>query len=155
LHGAVLRSPYPSARIRQIDAAPAAALPGVVAVVLAGRVAHNTLWANIPGPASGGGPRRARIQVLGGGGGAYQGQRVALVAALTRETAQQAAELIAVDYEPLPGVFDPAVALEAGAPRVHDEGNLLASWQITQGDAEAALREAETVVETTYRCQFI
>jgi CO/xanthine dehydrogenase Mo-binding subunit len=155
LHGAVLRSPYPSARIRHIDTAPATALPGVVAVVLAGDVPNNTLWTDVPGQTSEVGPLRARIHVLADGVVRYQGEPVALVAALTRETAQQAAELIAVEYEPLHGVFDPADALKAGAHRVHDEGNLLASWQITHGDAETALREADTVVDTTYRCQFI
>jgi CO/xanthine dehydrogenase Mo-binding subunit len=155
LHGAVLRSPYPSARIRSIDLTHAAALPGVAAVVLARDVPNNTLWTDVPGQTSEVGPLRARIQVLADGIVRYQGEPVALVAAANRETAQQAAELIAVDYEPLPGVFDPTEALDPGAHRVHDEGNLLASWQISQGDAEAALREADAVVETTYRCQFI
>ena len=155
LHGVVLRSPYPSARIRSIDPGRATAFPGVAAVVLATDVPNNTLWTDVPGQTSEVGALRARIQVLADGVVRYQGEPVALVAAATRETAQQAAELIAVDYEPLPGVFDPREALDPGAHRVHDEGNLLASWQISQGDAEAALREADVVVETTYRCQFI
>jgi CO/xanthine dehydrogenase Mo-binding subunit len=155
LHGVVLRSPYPSARIRNIDLAPATALPGVAAVVLARDVPNNTLWTDVPGQTSEVGPLRARIQVLADVVVRYQGEPVALVAAVTRETAQEAAELIAVDYEPLPGVFDPSEALKVGAHRVHDEGNLLAAWQIAHGDAETALREAGTVVETTYRCQFI
>ncbi len=155
LHGAVLRSPYPSGRIRRIDPAPALALPGVAAVILAGDVPHNTLWTDVPGQTSVVGPLRARIQVLADGVVRYQGEPVALVAAETPELAQRAAELIAVEYEPLPGVFDPAAALEPGAPRVHEEGNLLASWRIGRGDAAPALRQAEVVVETTYRCQFV
>ena len=155
LHGAVLRSPYPSARIRRIDPAPALALPGVAAVILARDVPHNTLWTDVPGQTSAVGPLRARIQVLADGVVRYQGEPVALVAAETRELAQRAAESIAVEYEPLPGVFDPAGALEPGAPQVHDGGNLLASWRLGSGDAAEALREAEVVVEATYRCQFI
>src|SRR5262249_47008917 len=116
---------------------------------------NNTLWTDVPGQTSEVGALRARIQVLADGVVRFQGEPVALVAASSRETAQQAAELIAVDYEPLPGVFDPTEALDPGAHRVPDEGNLLASGQIRHGDAEAALRQAEVVVETTYRCQFI
>ncbi len=155
LHGVVLRSPYPSARIRRIDPAPALALPGVAAVVLARDVPHNTLWTDVPGQTTEVGPLRARILVLADGVVRYQGEPVALVAAEARDLAQHAAELIAVDYEPLPGVFDPAQALKVGAPRVHDEGNLLASWRIGRSDIEAALKQADVVVEQTYRCQFI
>ena len=155
LYGVVVRSPYPSARIRRIDPAPALALPGVAAVMLARDVPHNTLWTNVPGQTSEVRPLRARLQVLADGAVRHQGEPVALVAAETRELAQRAAEVIVVDYEPSPGVFDPEEALQPGAPRVHDEGNLLASWRIGRGDAEAALAQAEVVVETTYRCQFI
>jgi CO/xanthine dehydrogenase Mo-binding subunit len=155
LHGVVLRSPYPSARIRRIDPSPAQALPGVAAVLLARDVPHNTLWTDVPGQTSEVGALRARIHVLADGIVRYQGEPVALVAAETRELAQQAAELILVEYEPRVGVFDPAGALEPGAPPVHDEGNLLASWKIGRGDPEAALKQAAVVVEGTYRCQFI
>ena len=155
LHGVVLRSPYPSARIRRIDPSPARALPGVAAVLLAPDVPHNTLWTDVPGQTSEVGALRARIHVLADGLVRYQGEPVALVAAETRDLAQQAAELIVVEYEPCAGVFDPAAALHAGAPTVHDEGNLLASWRIRRGDPEAALARAAVIVEGTYRCQFI
>ncbi|HKV44504.1 MAG TPA: xanthine dehydrogenase family protein molybdopterin-binding subunit [bacterium] len=155
LYGAVLRSPYPVARIRRIDPAPARALHGVAAVLLAQDVPHNTLWTNVPGQTSDVGPLRARIQVLAQDVVRYQGEPVALVAAESRELAQRAAELIVVDYDPQPGVFDPEAALAPGAPPVHDGGNLLARWNIRRGDAELALRKADVVVETTYRCQFV
>jgi CO/xanthine dehydrogenase Mo-binding subunit len=155
LHGVVLRSPYPSARIRRIDPSSARALPGVAAVLLAPDVPHNTLWTDVPGQTSEVGALRARIHVLADGLVRYQGEPVALVAAETRDLAQQAAELIVVEYEPCAGVFDPAAALQADAPKVHEEGNLLASWRIRQGDPEAALARAAVVVEGTYRCQFI
>src|SRR5690348_16491461 len=155
LHGVVLRSPYPSARIRRIDPSPAQALPGVAAVLVAPDVPHNTLWTDVPGQTSEVGALRARIHVLADGLVRYQGEPVALVAAETRDLAQHAAELIVVEYEPCAGVFDPAAALQTGAPKVHDEGNLLASWRIRRGDPEAALARAAVVVEGTYRCQFI
>jgi len=155
LHAVVLRSPYPSARIRRIDPSPAQALPGVAAVLLARDVPNNTLWTDVPGQTSEVGALRARIHVLADGVVRYQGEPVALVAAETRELAQHAAESIVVEYEPCAGVFDPGAALEPGAPKVHDEGNLLASWKIGRGDPEAALRRAAVVVESAYRCQFV
>jgi CO/xanthine dehydrogenase Mo-binding subunit len=155
LHGAVLRAPYPCARIRRIDAAPALALPGVAAVVLARDVPHNILWTNVPGQTSDVGPLRARIQVLADAVVRFQGEAVALVAAETPEAARRAAESILVDYEPLSGVFDAEDALRPGAPLVHDEGNLLAHWRIASGDVEAGLRGADVVVDCRYRCQFV
>ncbi len=155
LHGAVLRSAYPCARIRHIDVARAAALPGVAAVLTAHDVPHNTVWTDVPGQTSEVGPLRARVQVLAERVVRYLGEPVALVAAETPEIAQQAVDLIDVAYAPQPGVFDPEDALRPDAPRVHEEGNLLARWQIRCGDAEAALARADVVVEQTYRCQFV
>jgi CO/xanthine dehydrogenase Mo-binding subunit len=155
LHGAVLRSPYPSARITRLDISRAAALPGVAAVLTARDVPHNALSTDVPGQTSEVGPLRARLQVLAEDRVRYQGDPVALVAAETPEIAAEALELIDVAYEERPGVFDPEEALRPGAPRVHDEGNLLARWQVRRGDVDAALSRAHVVVEHTYRCQFI
>jgi CO/xanthine dehydrogenase Mo-binding subunit len=155
LHGAVLRSLYPCARIGRIDTKAAVALPGVAAVLTARDVARNILWTDVPGQTSAVGPLRARIQVLADDTVRYQGEAVALVAAETPEIAQHALELIEVDYEPAPGVFDPEDALAPGAPPVHPEGNLLARWQVRRGDVQSALARADVVVEQAYRCQFI
>lgn len=86
----------------------------------------------------------------------YQGEPVALVAAETEELAEEALRLIQVDYEPLPGVFDPVEALAPGAPLVHEgESNLLARWSVRTGDVTAAFGRADVVVEGTYRTQFV
>jgi CO/xanthine dehydrogenase Mo-binding subunit len=155
LHGAVLRSVYPSALIRRLDTSRAAALPGVAAVLTARDVPNNTLWTDVPGQTSAVGALRARLQVLADHVVRYQGEPVALVAAETPEAAQQALEAIEVEYEPQPGVFDPEEALGPGVPQVHEEGNLLARWHVERGDAAAALAKADVVVEGTYRCQFV
>ena len=155
LHAAVARSPYPAARIRHIDTAKARALPGVAAVLLAQDVPHNTLWTDVPGQTSEVGPLRARIQVLAQEVVRFQGEPVALVAAETREIALHAVELIEVQYDPQPGVFDPEAALAAGAHQVHEGGNLLARWAIRRGDPDRALAQADVVIESVYRCQFI
>ncbi|MBI2461194.1 MAG: xanthine dehydrogenase family protein molybdopterin-binding subunit, partial [Candidatus Rokubacteria bacterium] len=112
LHGAVLRSPYPSARIRRLDLARARAIPGVAAVLTAKDVPRNALWTDVPGQTTPVGPLRARLYVLAEERVRYQGEPVALVAAESEELARLALEAIEVEYEPLPGVFDPARALE-------------------------------------------
>ena len=155
LHGAVLRSPYPSARIARLDTSRASALPGVAAVLTARDVPRNTLWTDVPGQTSAVGPLRARLQVLAEDTVRYQGEPVALVAAETPEIAATALELIDVAYEERPGVFDPDEALQPGAPVVHAEGNLLARWQVGHGDVDRALARAHVVVEGTYRCQCV
>lgn len=153
LYGKVLRSDYPSARI-SVDTTAAEAIEGVAAVLTAKDVPNNTLWVDVPGQTREVGALRARIQVLADEVVRYHGEPIALVAAETPEIAQQALEAIRVDYEPLPVVSSPEEALEEGAPKVHEEGNLLATWKVNRGDVEAAFREADVVVEGTYRTQF-
>lgn len=155
LHGAVLRSVYPSARIRRLETARAAAMPGVAAVLTAKDVPRNALWTDVPGQTTTVGPLRARLQVLAEDRVRYHGEPIALVAAESEELARAALEAIEVEYEPLPGVFDPVAALEPGAPRVHDDGNLLARWRVRSGDVDAALARAEVVVEGEYETQFV
>jgi nicotinate dehydrogenase large molybdopterin subunit len=85
----------------------------------------------------------------------YLGEPVAIVAAATQQIADEAAELVSIDYEELPGVFDVEAARAAGAPLVHDVGNTLVTWQIRSGDAAAALAGAEVVVTGEYRSQHV
>ncbi|HMH51649.1 MAG TPA: xanthine dehydrogenase family protein molybdopterin-binding subunit [Candidatus Acidoferrum sp.] len=155
LHGVVVRSPYPSARIRSLDTAPAAAMPGVAIVITARDVPHNTLWTDVPGQTTEVGPLRARLHVLAEDRVRHQGEPIALIAAETLEQARDAAEAVDVDYEPLPGVFDAAAALEPGAPAVHDAGNLLAHWTVKRGDVAAGFARAEVIVEGEYRTQLV
>jgi CO/xanthine dehydrogenase Mo-binding subunit len=128
---------------------------GVATIMTAKDVPRNTLWTDVPGQTTAVGPLRAKLHVLAEGRVRHQGEPVALVAAETEEQARGAAEAIAVEYEPLPGVFDPAEALEPGAPRVHAEGNLLAHWRVGQGDVAAAFARAAVVIEGEYRTQFV
>lgn len=155
LHGVVVRSPYPSARIRGIDTKRAAAMKGVACVLTAGDVPRNTLMTDVPGQTTQVGPLRAKLHVLAEDRVRHQGEPVALVAAETLEQARDAADAVDVDYEMLPGVFDAAKALEPGAPRVHDEGNLLAHWRIARGDIADAFARAAVVVEGEYQTQFV
>jgi len=152
LHGKIVRSQLPSARITGIDASAARALPGVVAVLTAADVPSN----RIVEMASGGlAELEVSMPVLATDRVRYLGEPVAVVAAVTQQIAAEAAELVSVDYEELPGVFDVESARADGAPQVHEVGNTLVSWQIRCGDAASALAAADVVVEGEYRSQHV
>jgi CO/xanthine dehydrogenase Mo-binding subunit len=152
LYGRIVRSQLPSARIAGIDVSEAKALPGVVAVLTAADVPVN----RIVETASGGlAELEVAMPVLAADRVRYLGEPVAVVAATTQRAADDAADLVAVQYEELPGVFDLESARADGAVLVHDVGNTLVTWQITCGDAAAALAAAELVVEGEYRSQHV
>jgi CO/xanthine dehydrogenase Mo-binding subunit len=138
LHLKVVFAGRPHARILGIDAAAALAYPGVVAVFTAADVPHNAY-----------GLVTSDQPVLCGDVVRFAGDRVALVAAETREAAEQGARLVRVAYEDLPAVFDAKAAMREGAPLVHaDRGsNLVYHCPIRKGDADAALAAADIVLE--------
>jgi CO/xanthine dehydrogenase Mo-binding subunit len=107
-----LRSPYPHARIVRIDTSRAERAPGVGAV-LTGADVRGILY----------GRRYRDISVLAQDRARFVGERVAAVAADTLEQAEHALDLIQVDYEELPAVFDPVAAMQEGAPIIHPDVN--------------------------------
>jgi CO/xanthine dehydrogenase Mo-binding subunit len=107
-----LRSPHPHARIVRLDASRAERAPGVRAV-LTGADVRGILY----------GRRYRDISVLAQDRVRFVGERVAAVAADTLEQAEHALDLIQVDYEELPAVFDPVAALQEGAPIIHPDVN--------------------------------
>jgi carbon-monoxide dehydrogenase large subunit len=135
LHCAFVRSPHAHARIGAIRTAAAAAAPGVVAVftgadMAADKVGPMTpLW-RIPG-AEGTTMNEPPRWALARGAVRHVGEAVAMVAAATRNQALDAAELVEVDWEPLPAVVDLRDAAAAGAPQLHPEapGNLCVRFQ--------------------------
>ena len=145
-HGAILRARVPHARIVRIDAERARALPGVLAVLTAADVEQHPF-----------GFAKDQLALKGDKVRCIRDE-VAAVAAETREIAQAAVELIEVEYQELPAVFDPLAALEPGAPLVHDEMATNVSalrYQFTHGDVDAAFAEAAVVVEDEYRLNFV
>ena len=140
LHGAILGSPWPHARILAIDTRAAAALPGVAAVVTA---------ADIPGQARYG-LRVVDRPVLCHAVVRCVGDPVAAVAAETPELAQRALALIDVRYEALPLVDDAEAALAPGAAPLHPGGNLLHQGHHARGDAAAAAAACVHWVEAEY-----
>ena len=136
-----VRSKYPHARIRKIDTTKAEALPGVVAVLT---------YKDIPGLNASGiivpdQPVLCHDKVR------YLGDSVAVIAAESLETAEVAADLVEVDYEPLPVVSDPTKAMDVDSPRIHEKGNIQRHATIRVGDVERAFGEASVIVENTFR----
>ena len=154
LHAKVLRSPFPHARIARIDTSRAERLIGVRAVVT-GRDAPYTHNAAIIKDW----PFLAQEKVR------HVGEAVAAVAAIDEEPAEEALDLIDVDYEELPAVFDPEAAMQEGAPLLHERlmeypraeafhpvagTNICNYYKLRRGDAEAALADCQVVVEERY-----
>jgi CO/xanthine dehydrogenase Mo-binding subunit len=145
LHGKILRSPHPHALIKSIDTDKAKNLPGVVAVLEAKDVpGRNGFGAIIPDQ-----PVICWDKVR------FVGDGVALVAAETEEIAERALELIHVEYEPLPAIFDPRDAMKEDAPKIHEKGNLLSYNKLRKGDVDKGFAEAEVILERTYQVPFL
>jgi carbon-monoxide dehydrogenase large subunit len=163
LHVAFVRSSYPHARIRGIDASAAKAMPGVVDVFtgrdLAARLKGKSEL--IPGEA----PHPAEQKPEGipvppeepiaVERALYVGQPIAVVVATSAAVARDAAEAVVVDYEPLPAVIDPEVAMQDGAPQLypHIPNNIGERWERVHGDIEAAFAQAHVVVKQRFRQQ--
>jgi putative selenate reductase molybdopterin-binding subunit len=169
LHARILHSPHAHANIRHIDKSKALVLPGVYAVLTyedLPRVAHSTAGQPYP-------EMSPYDTYLLDNRVRYVGDWVAFVAAETPAIAEEALGLIEVDYEVLPAVFDPLEARRDGAPQLHEPDtthpntgknlgniydaahNIAAHEVIRHGDFEAAMREADIVVEGEYRVPFI
>jgi len=152
LYGKLVRSDIPSGRIVDIDTTAALELPGVVAVLTAKDVPSNQVVVRASGglaEVSVGQPVLAQEHVR------YVGEPVAVIAASEPEIADEAADLVVVTYDELPGVFDAESALAPDAPLVHDVGNVLVNWHIERGDVDKAMTEADVVVEGEYRTHHV
>ena len=142
LAGKILRSPYPHAKILNIDASRAEKLRGVQAVV----TAEDTIkrpW----------GAFFADQYPLSVGKVRYVGEEVAAVAAADREIAEEALDLIRIDWEELPAVFDAEEAMQAGAPIIHEgkERNIAMTFDVERGNVERAFAESDLIVEDTFQ----
>jgi aerobic carbon-monoxide dehydrogenase large subunit len=152
LHAAMVRSPYAHARIRSINAQAARALPGVWAVVTAEDISDiQRPWpAMIPSPVPGTRLRHGTRYTLPDKV-RHAGEAVAVVVADSRAIAEDACQLVEVDYEPLPVVASAEAALAPGAALVYDELGDNIGAHITQrvGDPEKAFAEADHVIKET------
>lgn len=138
----MVRSPYAHARIGAIDISAAVEAPGVLAVYTIADLQADGLG-HIPFPPlfkqANGEPMAAPLRTpLAGDIAYYAGHPVAAVVAETREQAQDAAELVSVDYDELPCVIDPRKAIEAGAPQIFAAAPGNVSAEARYGDVKAA-----------------
>ena len=156
LWGKILRSPYPHARIKNIDTSKAWQVPGVKAIVTGKDEPEHYQGKSI-----------RDIPVLCWDKVRFVGDRVAAVAADSRDTAEEAVNLIEVEYEELPAVFDVLEAMRPGAPVLHDNapgydgapadimapagGNVVNKLTWGKGDIEKGLAEADLVLEHNFR----
>ena len=146
LHGAVVRSPYPHAKILKIDPSDALDDPAVVRVITYEEVPG----ANVVHVVYDDQPALAADTVR------YVGEPIALVAATSRRAAKRAAEKLRIEYEELPMVDDPVAALAPDAPIVADPaaaeggGNLFNAMVLRKGDVEAGFAQADVIVEGRY-----
>jgi carbon-monoxide dehydrogenase large subunit len=149
----VVRSPYAHARIADVDVRPAMAHAGVIAAWSGEDLDED--WqgslpcAWLPTEDTNAPPHKplAIDKVR------YAGDAVAVVVADSREAAEDAIELVEVDYEPLPAVADAEAALDDGAPLVHDEfgTNRCYTWTLETGEVERLFAEAAVTVKERYR----
>ena len=153
LHLRVVRADRASARLTRLDVSKARALEGVACVLTAEDLPDRTASTDIPGQVG-----RKRLdtgqQILVRERVRYFGEPLALVAAETRDVADHAVELVEVELEPIPGVYDPMEAMQPGAPVVTEPDNVVAERRIRKGDVEAGFAEADVIVENTFRTPF-
>ncbi len=162
LHVAVLRSPHPHARIARIDKSRAEAHPGVAAVLTGADIAA------MPGITPYHGPAFADQPVLAIDRVRHEGEQVVAVAAESRRAAEEALELVEVEYEPLPVVLDVLDAIKPDAPIIHeevrpsgafadlahvkagDQSNICYHYKLRKGDVDKAFAEADRVFEDVF-----
>lgn len=152
LHMAVGRCPFPAARITAIDVEAARALPGVEDVLIGTdvREASTPLTVLRPVPNAPDLPYYAIADAIA----LYEGQPVVSVVATSRHVAEDALDLVEIDFEPLPHVTDTADALEGDAPLLHPDvvaSNQLVANESGAGDPDARRAEADVVVADRMR----
>ena len=168
LHGKILRSPHPHARILSIDTSRAEAHPQVRAVAVGSDLApaENRIRADVDGIQSNFG--YLSNNVLAGEKVLYVGHPVAALAATSAHAAQEALSLIRVEYEVLGAVMDIDAALAPGAPVLHERPvtpveragefagtNIVGHTHFAHGDIEEGFAAADVVIEREYRTQTV
>ncbi len=155
LYGKILHSPYAHARILNIDTCKAEKLPGVIAVATGKDVGDKPHGLIRTPPA----PLWLRDKfALVKDKVRFIGDEVAAVAAVDLDTAEEALELIEVEYEELPAVFDPMEAMKPDAPIIHEDcpgGNISAESGFHYGDVEQGLKESDVIIEDHFETQYV
>jgi len=150
LHMAVARSIYAHARIKRIDISRATRLPGVHSIVTGEEIASKCG----PIPVAGEIPKMKKpvMHLLALGKVIYVGQPIAAVVASDKYIARDAADLIEIEYEPLPAVTNPEKALQPGSPVIHEQysDNQAYTFGFETGNTEEAFKTADVVVKERF-----
>ncbi|HES59965.1 MAG TPA: xanthine dehydrogenase, partial [Caldithrix sp.] len=144
LYGAVKYAEYPHAIIKKIVTAEAEKLAGVTTVLTCKDVPGKNHFGLIP-----------NIRILADDRTRYLGDVVAIVAAENIKTANQAVEMIQIEYEELPAVFDPEEALKPNAVKLYDEGNQIVHHKVRKGNITEGFRQADFIIENKFTTQAI
>ena len=152
LHACFVRSPHPHAKIVSVDIEAAKQAPGVAAVLVASDInprCEPFVGVALHRP----GHRSAPQRLLAADRAVWQGQPVAVVVADSRAEGEDAAELVTVDWQPLPVVGDQLQAIAPGAPIIHSElaDNVAFDFSIEKGEPAKAFAEADLVIEEELR----
>ncbi|WP_148133843.1 selenium-dependent xanthine dehydrogenase [Candidatus Formimonas warabiya] len=147
LYGAVLRTKYPRALIKSIDISKAKRHPDVEVVLTAENIPGNRIDGYLV--------KDWPVLVAPGEETRYVGDALAILAARSKKAAQEALELIRVDYEELPPITTPADALKENAPKLHPGGNILKKTYVKRGDPEEAIAKSKHVVRKVYKTPFV
>jgi len=144
-HAAYVRSPHARAKIRHIDIRRALEIPGVYAIITGEDAAQLTRPQRGRVPL----PKSPRVYALAYQEARYVGEPVVGIAAVDRATAEDAADLVHIEYDPLPPIMDPEEALKPGAPLVFEEIGSNVLWHNTfpYGDVESAFAQADVIVK--------
>lgn len=145
LHGRFLRSPYSHAKIIYIDTSRAEKLRGVKAIIT-GKDPSNQKWGYVLDPTQMDEYPLAKSKVL------YIGDEVAAVAAIDEDIAQEAVDLIQVEYEELPAVFDIESAMQPDAPQLHEgtNNNIGLHFPINAGNVEDGFKDSDYIREDRF-----
>ncbi len=160
LHAKVFRSTHASALIKRLDVSKARSLPGVVCVLTSADLPHAKLVTDMPGQTGQKQRAGSEVPVLAIDRVRFYGEPIALIAAETLDVAERAIKLVEIEYEPVPGVYDPIEAMKPSAPILHPPDpqgavpNVVARWKIRKGDLDAGLAEADVIVENTFRVPY-
>ena len=152
LHACFVRSPHPHAKIVSIDIEVAKQAPGVAAVLTAADInpkCEPFIGVALHRP----GHRSAPQSLLAADRAVWQGQPIAVVVAESRAEAEDAAELVAIEWEPLPVVGDQMQAIAPGTPAIHPElpDNVAFDFSLERGQPAQAFAEADFVIEEELR----
>ena len=150
-HVAFVRSPHAHAEIRNIESTKAAKSPGVIAIVTGIELAKiMTPWVGVLTHLKG--IKSAPQYPIAIGRARWQGEAIVAVVARTRAQAEDACELVEIEYAELPPVTDPETALDPKTPIIHSElgDNLTFERVHTGGDPDSGFKAADEIIETTF-----